>query len=570
MGWPWKFVSLTQAEALERRHALDRYAGYAQISAFGPIFLVLVYRLARWAINNFDARRAVYSPVPESPARKARRNSGLGAWEARYRLLKWWLGDDVVIFGQSWGRRDEWLFGLGWGAWMLALSVLETGDDYLHLTKRLGIIGISQLPLQYLLSLKSLNPIAFVLRSSHEEINRFHRALGRIVYLLLSLHAALYLAFFIENGTLLSKLGSSLAVQTGILGVLCFNALGATAIKAVRTYSYRIFFITHLIVALVIPPLIWFHAGSARIFVVEALVVFLIDILSRKVDTVTSEATFESFPGSSLVRVSTSVPFRKVQRFRKAPGSHIYLQIPGISRLSQSPTSKDYLVHEFLFNPFTVASVDEENGEISLVARHHSGPTTSTLRQLASEANTSDGSRHVSLSIEGPYGAVSYYPELTTGEYDRVLLVSGGVGATFTVPLYRALQSDSPIARVQLVWAVGKASDAAWAKTTDGKLLADEENVQLYVTGTKQVMDPQDEDDGIEMDTVSENRESKHTYTRPDLRKIVDDVFKSGQEDRVAVLFCGPAQMGRDLRRYVGSWTKKGRVVFWHSESFEW
>lgn len=437
----------------------------------------------------------------------------------------------------------------------------------MHLTKRLGIIGISQLPLQYLLALKSLNPIAFVLRSSHEEINRFHRALGRVVYLLLSLHAALYLNFFVQNGLLWSKLTSSRAVQTGLIGVLSFNLLGATALKAVRTYSYRLFFITHLVVALVIPPLIWFHAHSARIFVVESLVVFLIDIVSRKIDTVTSEATFEAVPGSSLVKVTTSVPFHKIQCFRKAPGSHIYLQIPGISRISQDPTSKDYLVHEFLFNPFTVASIDEENGEISLIARHLSGPTTSTLKQLAAEAST-DGSRHVSLAIEGPYGAVSYFPELASGEYDRVLLVSGGVGATFTVPLYRALLADSPAAKVQLVWAVGAPSDAAWAKDKDGKMLSEEEGVQVFVTGTKEALDPQDE--GVELHTIPEEREAKHSYARPDLKRIVDDVFKYGQEDRVAMLFCGPVQMGHDLRRHVGVWVKKGRIVFWHSESFEW
>lgn len=406
-----------------------------------------------------------------------------------------------------------------------------------------------------------------MLRSSHEEINRFHRALGRIIYLLLSVHAILYLNFFIQKGILISKLTSSRAVQTGIIGILCFTFLGATALKFVRTYSYRIFFITHLIVALVIPPLIWFHAGPAKVFVVEALVVFLVDIVSRKLDTITSEATFEPIPASSLVKVTTSVPFQKIQRFRKAPGSHIYLQIPGISRLSQDPVSKDYLVHEFLFNPFTVASVDDENGEISLVARHQSGPTTSTLKQLAAEANT-DGSRHVSLAIEGPYGAVSYYPELTSGEYDRVLLVSGGVGATFTVPLYQALTHGSPTVKVQLVWAVANPSDAVWAKDKNGILLSEDEGVQLFVTGTKGALDPQDA--SVEMSTISEGREPKYARTRPDLRKIVDDVFKAGQEERVAVLFCGPTKMGQDLRRYVGVWVKKGRVVFWHSESFEW
>lgn len=124
----WKFVDVNDAEKELRRQTLNRYAGYAQLSAFGPVFLVLVYRLARWVIKTIDAQRPAYDSVPHSPRRKERRRSGLGALEARYRLVQWWLGDDVVFLGQSWGRRDELVFGLVWGAWMAILCVLETGD----------------------------------------------------------------------------------------------------------------------------------------------------------------------------------------------------------------------------------------------------------------------------------------------------------------------------------------------------------------------------------------------------------------------------------------------------------
>lgn len=443
--------------------------------------------------------------------------------------------------------------------------------DYLHVTKRVGIIAISQLPLQYVLAMKSINPIAFALRSSHEEINRFHRTLGRIIYLLLLTHVILYLNFFIQNGLLLGKLTSSRAVQTGIIGIMSMDALGVTAWKIIRDYSYRIFFIVHLTVALLIPPLIWFHAHAARIFVAEALLVFLADLIYRKLNTVTSTASFEAVPGTNLVKVTTSVPAYKISRFRKNPGSHIYLQVPGPSRLSQNPYSKEYLVHEFLFNPFTVAAVDEESGSLTLVARHLSGPTTSTLRQLAQETSSHD-TRPISLAIEGPYGVASHFPTLAGGEYDRVLLVSGGVGATFTVPLFRALVADNPAAKVQLVWSVRSPGDASWAMADkEGTLLAEQENVQIYITGTKAAAgSPDVEGEGVELSTLSEEQAVKRVGTRPDLQKIVDDVFKQGPEESVAVLFCGPSKMGRELRKYVGVWAKKGRVVFWHSESFEW
>lgn len=585
MSWPWRFVDLDDIEKQARRQTLDRYAGYAQISAFGPIFLVLVYRLAFWAIKTFESKRPVYTAVPESPARKIRRQSGLGAWEARYRLFQWWLGGDVVLFGQSWGRRDEWVFGLAWGWWMSVLSILETGDgkfncenrsplwppthitaDYLHLTKRVGVIAISQLPLQYLLALKSLNPIAYVLRSSHEDVNRYHRALGRIVYGLLIAHAILYLNYFVQVGVLLEKLTSSRAVITGIIGIWSMSLLYATAFNVIRDYSYRIFFITHLFVALLIPPLIWFHAHTARIYLMEALIVFFADIIYRKIDTITTTASLESVPGTDLVKIVLSVPLHKLDRFRKRPGSHVYLQVPGPSRPSQTPLSKDYLVHEFLFNPFTVADVDAESSSLTLVARHLSGPMTSTLRHLADA-----GSQPAFLSIEGPYGVSAHFPHLTGGSFDRILLVSGGIGATYTVPLYRAIVADSPNAKVQLVWAVRTLSEAAWTGTENTtSLLSEDENIQIFVTGPRDDPAQQVDGNGLELRSLPADQDSKQQRSRPDLKKVVDDVFRHGQNERVAVLFCGPTQMGRDLRHHVGLWVHKGRAVLWHSEAFEW
>lgn len=370
---------------------------------------------------------------------------------------------------------------------------------------------------------------------------------------------------------LLEKLTTSRAVITGMLGIWSFTFLSATALRVIRDYSYRIFFITHITVAMIIPPLIWFHAESARIFLVEALLVFLADLVSRKIDTVTSMATVESIPGTSLVKITTSIPVKKANRFRSHPGSHIYLQVPSGSRPSTSPISTDHLVHEFLFNPFTVADVDEATGDITLVCRHFGGPMTSTLKQLAKNS-ARQGSAQVPLAIEGPYGVPSYFSKLSGGEFDRILLVAGGVGATFAVPLYRALVNDNQSTNVQLVWAVRSMGDVGWVLAgKESKALADNENVQLFVTGTSNTEDSQGADgESVELKSMNHGQEIKHQRTRPNIKKIVDELFQHGHGERVAVLFCGPTEMGRDLRKHVGFWVRKGRVVFWHSESFGW
>lgn len=375
--------------------------------------------------------------------------------------------------------------------------------------------------------------------------------------------------YFVQMGNLLEKLTSSRAVLTGIIGMWSMTLLYATAFNVIRDYSYRIFFISHLSVAMLIPPLIWFHAHSARIYLLEALLVFLADIIYRKIDTITTNASLESVPGTDLVKIVLSIPMHKLDRFQKRPGSHVYLQVPGVSRLSQAPLSKDYLVHEFLFNPFTVADVDAESSSITLVARHLNGPMTSTLRQLAGADR-----QPVPLSIEGPYGVSSHFPHLTGDDFDRILLVSGGIGSTYTVPLYRAIAAASPNAKVSLVWAVRNLSEVAWTGTEKrASLLTQDESIQIFGTGTRELEGAdgqQAQGDGVELSPLPVNQELKQQRSRPDLRKIVDDVFRHGQDERVAVLFCGPTQMGRDLRNHVGHWVRKGRAVLWHSEAFEW
>ncbi|POS77795.1 ferric reductase like transmembrane component [Diaporthe helianthi] len=576
MGWPWKFVSLDQDEIDLRRQTLDRYAGLAQLSAFVPVLLFLGYRLASWAYGAFEAKKGAYNAIPESPLRKVRRQGPLGVWESQCRHLRWWLGDDVVFLGRTWGQRDEWVFGLTWGFWMLVLTVAETGDDYLHLTKRAGAIAMSQLPLQYLLALKSLNPVAYIFNSSHEHVNRYHRVLGRIIYTLLLVHALLYLNFFVASGNLAEKLTTSRAVQTGMLGTLSMTLLNTTTLRLVRTYSYRIFFIVHLVVAMIIPPLIWFHAHHPRVFLVEALVVLLADIITRKFDTITAVAKLEKVPNTDLVKITAPVPKEKIQRFVTHPGSHIYLQIPAEGRPSDSPASAEHMVHGFLYNPFTVADVDAETGDITLVARHLSGPMTTSLNQIASNNSRHDATK-IPLSIEGPYGVAGHLKTLAEGEFDRTLLVAGGVGATYTVPLYRALAKDNPDTQVQLIWAVRDVGDASWA--TSGKAgqgFTEDEGVRVFVTAPEDkspaTQGPGDVDVNVdvELTLLQRSGEVRHQLMRPNLKKIVDEMFQHGQDERVAVFFCGPTAMGRDLRNHVGVWVRKGRVVFWHSESFGW
>ncbi|KAJ2897830.1 ferric reductase like transmembrane component [Zalerion maritima] len=615
MGWPYTIQTLSKEEKMLRHETIKWYAAIAQISVVLPVLLFLAFILFRYmylaAVRKPKGdSKGRYDTLPSSPALKKSRTTTHARRAVVLRRMEWWLTSEVQIAGTEWGAWDQWVLGLIWGGWMLCLSVMGTGDDYLHLTKRLGAIAMSQFPFQYLMSLKSVSPLALIFRTSHERINRFHRVLGRIIYLLLILHSVLYLNYFVVVGKP-HKLYSTV-VLAGLACITLMSALLFTSLASVRAYSYRLFFIVHLGAAIAIPLLLFLHVPTHVVwFVTESLFVFSMDLIARKIDTFTAVASLERLPGTNLIKMVIPVPENRSERF-VSPGQHVYLSIPPVSRPHDL---KRGLLFEFLFNPFTISSYSPDSGELVLIARHRKGPLTGQLAQLVRDRNNTN--RHsakttgIKLNIEGPYGSlVPKFDNII--QADRAILIAGGVGATFVLPIYAALRSRQD-AKVRLVWAVRQASEATWAVlTTDAarngisgspgeslsptsaaKSILDDPNVELYLTGnllhssnsnsppppplhrgnSKRTSQPQSEPEGeLEMDDGEDvelvgmlNNNSK----RPDIHKIVNDTFKLGGEETVAFVVCGPRSMGRDVRRAVTPWVmRKGRKVVWHEEAF--
>ncbi|KAH6653796.1 ferric reductase like transmembrane component [Truncatella angustata] len=567
MDWPWDFLTLSDAEKQARRVSLDRHAGYSQLSALVPIVLFFLVRFVSWLTAKYAARKPTYDAVPGSPVAKYKREHTSNFWSATARRISWWLKDDVVFAGQSLGRRDTLLYGTAYTFWLLFLCCQGTGRDYFHLTKRFGAVATAQFPIQYLLSLKYINPVAFALKSSHEEVNRWHRVLGRIVYFLLCLHGALYTNYYIQTGVLTQKLTSSRVAILGLSALLGMTILMTTSLSFIRNYSYRVFFIVHLAVALALPPFIWFHVHHARVYMAESLVVFIIDLAARKLTTTTAPATLELIHGTDLIKINIKTTQKFVSRFADFPGSHVYVNIPVASR-----SGSFKMLYEFMFNPFTVAAVSEESQELTLVARKLKGPISHAFDNLA---RISASGSNAPLSIEGPYGSSKYFADLVGVKADRILFVAGGVGATFIMPIYQYIATENPAARIDLVWAVREAGEATWATTGNEKSILDDDRVQLYLTGNvfnsaSRIADDEVEMDNLHRDTMRNKHMPNQSTKRPDLKKIVDDVFRQGQEDRVAVLVCGSEAMARELRGYVGAWVRKGREVWWHNENFSW
>ncbi|KAK0113756.1 hypothetical protein ONS95_014005 [Cadophora gregata] len=574
MGWPYKIVlELTEEQKHERRTLLDRYGVYAQLSVLIPILCYQLYRLALWVSFARQRSKVRYSEVPSSPVSKRERDSRRGGLVTKWREVKWWLGGEIA---KGWGIRGQWVVGITWSCHLLYLCVKETGDDYLHITKRFGVIAASQLPLHYMLSMKSLHsPLALAFKASHEDLNRWHRVSGRVIYGILVCHASWYMNFFVQVGVLQKRLAAPVVI-IGVLGFSMLTLLVTTSLETVRRWSYRAFFVCHLVIGVTLMPLLFFHAKPLRIYVVEALALFVFDIVCRKLDTFTGFATVTGIPNTKLVKLTIPVPQSKIHRFAASPGQHVYLQIPAESTPAKTSSPS---IHDLCYNPFTVASVSE-NG-VTLVLRTLKGPTTKALDNL-SRLNKA----RPPLNIEGPLGSSRHFPNLAR-DYDRIVLVAGGVGATFIMPIYTSLKEQlvtegkSPD-RATFAWSMRSTAEASWAIDAEaGDALPEDDNLKIYLTsgflaeenhGDEELLPV---DGSVEMADLARDDEIKGIRvtggrTRPDLKGIVNEAFRMGREERVAVLVCGPKSMARELRKHVGVWVKRGREVWFHDESFGW
>lgn len=418
----------------------------------------------------------------------------------------------------------------------------------------------------------------------------------------------------------------------GILAISILNALGLGALGWVRRWNYRLFFGVHVVGSVLFLVVAWFHVKHVRVYVVEAGVVYLWVVgwrwWNRERVTVglrirgdrPSEGYKNGQTKREMVEVTFKLPAHKMRKY--VPGSHVYVSIPGLGGKLATVLRPA--------NPFTIASVASERhtksseipGPTTLVLRALSG-TTSELAHLA--RNLPKG--NATLDIEGPYGSVQYFPDLTNeGRFPSVVLVAGGVGGTFTLPIYIDMLEKRGGRGVRFLWCVKRKEDADWGRELLGlgaagweemddvrSSKAREEDVHeqrrasvnmvpagegaaIFVTsqpapsshGPARGLQPSSTGDNsieleersnlLQMPTIlpsSPNPPLGYYPGRPDFHNEFTSIARMARilerRGKVAVLVCGPKAMARGLRSEVGSWIRQDMFdVWWHEEGFGW
>ncbi|KAJ5364140.1 uncharacterized protein N7496_009853 [Penicillium cataractarum] len=281
ISWPWRFVTPSEEEKLLRRELLDLRGSYAQWSIIAVIIVLRVYQ--GWA-------KSVTATELSSKQRRG--------------PTSWW--DRPIAAGWLETRRQYALCGL-WLLWLFSLSVWNSGEDYMHLTKALGHVALSQIPLQVLMSpaayISTSKPAAssifsFVTSIPQATVTPYHRLFGRMVISpLLVGHATLYLSFFIETnhpefGSLLNKRVRDLDVQCGLFAISMVISLifyvrprgaalktgtqGRSAAGSMQERR-RSFYYGHISLVALLCFAAYYHVLQAQKYMVQALGAFLVN-----------------------------------------------------------------------------------------------------------------------------------------------------------------------------------------------------------------------------------------------------------------------------------------------------
>jgi NAD(P)H-flavin reductase len=308
---------------------------------------------------------------------------------------------------------------------------------------RLGLLCVANVPLMYILGAKH-SPVAFLTGWSYEQLNVFHRHVGRLCVLAFIFHTIFFL-FYFRVPYLFTHAWSIM----GIIAGTCFFAIGITSQRwikglVLRDTMYELFYLIHFVGMILALPAIYFHYPTARPFAALAMLSVVYDRVYRvlydyravycKVEVHPGDTVILRLPKKNHVGESSWWLLRRQKPLTWKAGEHVFITLPGCGIWES--------------HPFTVASSANVSDTLDIIVRAKEGFTRRLYDQevAAAAAAGGVGNRYRWVIIHGPYGvhlpSMPDYKQLNTlttsgRTKQKIVLVSGGAGVAFTWPLYQ-------------------------------------------------------------------------------------------------------------------------------------
>ncbi|EKM52154.1 uncharacterized protein PHACADRAFT_212732 [Phanerochaete carnosa HHB-10118-sp] len=459
------------------------------------------------------------------------------------------------------------------------------------LATRCGWISIAIMPFMIAFSTK-VNYVGMLTGVSHERLQVYHRWTALFMYITSLLHTFPFIRFNIHAGDMVHKYNTTPWYWSGIAALVPQTWLIFMSWGFIRNWHYEIFKKLHFCAATIFMVALFIHCdfrltswdyfwATMAIYTTTWFMQVFRTLYHSKFTGI--PYTLEQLSDPSMVRLTIEAG----PRFRWSSGQHVFLRF----------LSSKYL-HPFSTHPFTISNdCNVQNGinNVEIVLRVRGG-ITKALQNMALDKPRGR------VLLDGPYGGI---PVSLRG-YDRVCLLAGGSGATFTVSLLldlaRGFKTGSKCKDVTFVVAFRHPGTRLWLEPilAEAMQLAQEAGARLVISIHVTSEDADLESIGSNAPTIApgtvivkkvDGEASSNPSTppppppitpttyagRPDLTAVVREVCASPLGGRVAFAACGPNPFVYDVRNAVAHCQldiadgySKCQEAFLHAEAYEY
>jgi NAD(P)H-flavin reductase len=419
------------------------------------------------------------------------------------------------------------------------------------LATRTGWISIGMLPFLFAFSTK-VNYVGMVTGTSHEKLQVYHRWTAWIMYVSALIHTFMFIHWHIHHGDMRLSYHTKPWYWSGIAALVPQSWLVFMSWGPIRSRFYETFKKLHFFAAGFFMAGLFVHCNfrlTSWDYFWATLAVYGSSWLLRVVymtlgNGVTKRATFQALPANMVkVVIQTNTKW--------SPGQHYFIRFLSLG------------IHSLSSHPFTVASIpksEQNSGQLELFVRGQNGITGRLVKFAL-------GTRTSRVLLDGPYGGIQGSLKI----YDRVLLVAGGSGSTFVMPvlldLMRGYHEGMNCKQIELVWVVPNTDEIFWFDQVLDEAIRDIPDsiltVSVFVTGS----------------TPATLEVKPHLFEvqngRPNIPLIVQDSCTGS--GTLAVATCGPDCLTLDVRNAVAKCElaiAKGSLackeIFLHTEAYSW
>ncbi|WQF80708.1 Putative ferric reductase, NAD binding domain, ferric reductase transmembrane component-like protein [Colletotrichum destructivum] len=281
---------------------------------------------------------------------------------------------------------------------------------------RAGYMALACMPFLFVLGAKA-NPVSALTGISHEKLNIWHNWVAWAMFVLALVHTFPFIVFHVWKGDIVMQWNDGGTWVTGVVALLAQAWLTIMSIRWIRDRYYEFFKATHLLAAAVFFVFFFIHCDfrlTSWDYFIATAVLYSLCFFYAQTRTFMEHGVRRArlsliTPSCLMVVVETDT--------RWTPGQHVYLRFLTAG------------VHALTAHPFTICSVPRRGEKSEMV--FYVQPRKGVTGRLAGIAAKAPGVS-VPVLLDGPYGGVT--ARWFSG-FDRTLVVAGGAGAGFSLPI---------------------------------------------------------------------------------------------------------------------------------------